>query len=459
MIAKRIPIRTIQYSLTTFLRRSAILCKYCVFLLATACSTTIPRTPITPNDPSPFPSETRTPEQGPVSQTPTNTLTPTLEPPDWLIEEEDFSISVNWNEDEEIPSEQVTLVIPGINLGYTDSSAPPIFDYLTWSGTRGRLFEIKYNDNLDLRFPIILNLSPAANRYFGFGLGDSLNLVEIYWIDIQTRQVFGYDPPCKSITTVGDDALAIGAKWLAYVCDEDQTTWHAFSLEDPSNTISFLLPFDRSFSEGFEPYWLDSDTLILDRRGRTDTRCIVDLMDPYEPEISCQEFDFILGRFSPDGNLIEVRASNETIDALPQDIGVLSFDCFSNSIQCKPAFYVSPFFPISVSIYLEDSSWLPDGSGILYLQIEENIVNSVLDPDTRLWVFDLESETFKLIAGLDPSTRFGYFFDQPSAIWSPEGDYVLLQNALAIYAYDMTDGTLQLLSDEGGTAIGTVILP
>jgi len=456
MEAKRISNHTVPSSLRTHLRWSAFLCKYCALLLATACSALVPRTPASTNNPLPFPSESLSSEPTLVFTPPTDAPTP--EPPDWLIEDESFSISVIWNEDE-IRSEDVTLVIPGIDIGFTDGSNPPNFDYLTWSGTRGRLFEIMYNDNLDLRFPIILNLSPVANRYLGFGLGDSLNLVEIYWIDIRIRQVFGYAPPCKSITTVGDDALAIGSEWFAYVCDEDQTKWHAFSLENPSSTTSFQLPFDKSFSEGFEPYWLDSDTLILDRPGSADTRCIVDLMETSEPRISCQEFDLILGRFSPDGNLMEVRASDDRIDALPQDIGLLSIDCLFKSIQCKPDLYTSPFIPNSVSFYLEDSAWLPDSSGILYLQNEEKHVDSVYDPDTRLWVFDLESATFNLIADLDPHTRFGYFFDYPGAIWSPEGDRVLLQNASAIYAYNLTDGTLQLLSDEGGIAIGTVILP
>lgn len=463
METNRISIRTIQSNIRICLSWSAMPCIFCILVLAAACSSsTAPTTLTLTKIPSPILSATHTPEPSPLSTTPSSALTPTLEPPDWLIEEDSFSISINWTEDE-TPSEQVALVIPGIDLGYNDWEDPPIYDYLTWSGIRGRLFEIEYNRNLDLKFPIIFELSPAANRYVAFGLGDldSLELAETYWIDLQTRQVFGYDPPCKSITGIIDEAMAIGPKWFAYVCDENQTTWHVFSLEDPSYTISFQLPFDRSFSKGFEPYWFDSDTLILDRRGRSETRCIVDLIDPSEPVVSCQEFneDITLGPISPDGKRMEVRVSTDTSNSHPQKIGVIKTACFSSSIGCFPDLYPSPFGPDAGprGVFLEDSAWLPDSSGILYVQLQS--INSAWADKTYLWTFDLNQQKFTQIAYLDDPLVFYQDFNQSTPNWSPDETNVLLQNFTKIYAFDLANATLKKLDDQGGIVIGTVILP
>jgi hypothetical protein len=60
----------------------------------------------------------------------------------------------------------VALVIPGGDLGFSEWDYPPLVDYLTWSGTRGRLFEIEYNGNLDLEFPSILHIPLAAGLTF-----------------------------------------------------------------------------------------------------------------------------------------------------------------------------------------------------------------------------------------------------------------------------------------------------
>ena len=370
-----------------------------------------------------------------------------------------YSIKISWTVNANLPSEEVALVIPGGDLGFSDWSDPPMFDYLTWSGSRERLFKIEYIGNLELEFPTILHISPAANRYFAFALSDSIYLAEIYWIDIQTRNLFGFDPPCQSITTVGEDSIAIGPEWLAYVCDEDQTTWHAFSLADPSITISIHLPFEEEFSKGFEPFWLDSDTLVLDRLRSSDTRCIVDISDVSEPIVSCETFDLTLGRFSTDRNRMEVRVSYDTTDAKPEEIGVLNTACFSTPIRCTPDFFFSPFSPGQGSLFLQDTTWLPDGTGILYLQFEEMTVNTVFDRDTRLWIFDLQQESFSQIADLEPPLLFNHYSNHSDAIWSADGNRVLLQNALSIYAFDLTDGTLLMLNDDGGIAIGTVLLP
>jgi len=462
MVTKRISSHDIQLRLRAPLQDIKFLCKCSVLLLVTACSTSAPRTPTTTLIPSPSPSEINSQEATPTSVTITNVSTPTLEPINGLIEEASFSINISWNENIDLPSEKVALVIPGGDLGFSEWDYPPIFDYLTWSGTRGRLFEIDYNGNLDLEFPSILHLPLAADRYFAFGLGDSLDLAEIYWIDIQTRQVFGYDPPCKSITTVGEDALAIGPEWFAYVCDKDQTTWHLFSLEDPSVTTSLQLPFNNELSKGFRPSWLDADTLILDHRARPINRCVVDLNDPSEPVVSCQEFDpdFTLGRFSSDRTQMDLRVSYNTTNSYPQEIGVIKSDCFSSSIGCFPHLYPSPFGPDAGprGVFLEDSAWLPDSSGILYVQLQS--INSAWADKTYLWTFDLHEEKFAQIAYLDDPLVFYQNYNQSAPIWSPDKTSVLLQNFAKIYAFDLTNTTLKMLDDQGGIAIGgSVILP
>lgn len=461
MEARRTSTHTKLSRLRPFLRWFALPYIFCILVLAAACSSsTAPRTPTITINPPPVLSATHTTEPSPISATPTDTLPPTLEPPDWLIEENSFSINIDWTEDE-IPSEQVTLVVPGGDLGYSKSDYPPIFDYLTWSGTRGRLFEIEYNGNFNLESPAIFYLSPTTDRFIAFTLSDALDLREIYWIDVQTRQVFGYDPPCKSITTIGEDALAIGPEWFAYVCDEDQTTWHLFSLEDPSVTTSLQLPFNNELSKGFRPSWLGADTLILNHRARPINRCVVDLNDPSEPVVSCQEFDpdLTLGRFSSDGTLMELRASYNTTNSHPQEIGVINTDCFASSIGCFPHLYPSPFGPDAGprGVFLEDGAWLPDSNGILYVQLQS--INSAWADKTYLWTFDLHQEKFAQIAYLDDPLVFYQDYNQSAPIWSPDETRVLLQNFSKIYAFDLTDNTLQLLNDDGGIAIGTVVLP
>jgi len=377
------------------------------------------------------------------------------------MKDDSHSVSIIWNEDAELPSGQVALVIPRLDMGFDKVSDPPVFDYLTWTGTRGRLFEIEYDGAQDLQDPAILHIPPAADRYFAFGFSDFTDVKEIYLIDFRTRHLFGYEPQCESLTTLGDDALAIGSEWFAYVCDEDQTTWHLFSLEDPSVTTSLQLPFNNELSKGFRPSWLDADTLILDHRARPRNRCVVDLNDPSEPVVACQAFDpdRTLGRFSPDGTLMELRASYNTSNSHPQEIGVMSTDCFSSSIGCFPHLYPSPFGPDAGprGVFLEDSAWLPDSSGILYVQLQS--INSAWADKTYLWTFDLHEEKFTQIAYLDDPLVFYQNYNQSAPIWSPDKTSVLLQNFAKIYAFDLTNATLKMLDDQGGIAIGSVILP
>ena len=459
--AKMSSIRTIQINLQTWIGKSIALSRYSILLLAVACSTTAPSTrPETP-EPSLYPSETVYPEATPTRIDPTSTPIPTQEPDFGLMKEDSHSVTINWNEDADLPSGQVALVIPRWNLGFDEWSAPPIFEYLTWAGNRGRLFEIEYDGAQDLQDPGILHLPPAADRYFAFGFSDFTDLKEIYWIDFRTRQLFGYETQCESTTTLGDDALAIGPEWFAYECDEDKTTWHLFSLEDPSVTTSLQLPFNNEFSKGFRPSWLDADTLILDHRARPINRCVVDLNDPSEPVVSCQEFneDITLGPISPDGKRMEVRVSTDTSNSHPQKIGVIKTACFSSSIGCFPPLTIESLGADAGprGVFLEDSAWLPDSSGILYVQLQS--IKSAWADNTFLWTFDLNQQKFTQIAYFDIPITFRHINDHSDGIWSSDDTRVLLQNTLEIYSYDMTDGTLQHLSDERGFAIGTVVLP
>lgn len=107
--------------------------------------------------------------------------------------------------------------------------------------------------------------------------------------------------------------------------------------------------------------------------------------------------------------------------------------------------------------FLEDGAWLPDSSGILYVQLQS--INSAWADKTYLWTFDLHQQIFTQIAYLDDPLVFYQDYNQSAPIWSPDETSVLLQNFSKIYAFDLTDATLQLLNDDGGIAIGAVVLP
>ncbi|MCK5054307.1 MAG: hypothetical protein KAR65_08515 [Anaerolineales bacterium] len=370
--------------------------------------------------------------------------------------------SLEWLAEPSHSDESAIMIASGSAPGFGHSDDPPDFDYLTWSGERRPLLGIRYDDSKGSDFnrpPWLLLIPSAETHYFAFAPSEEIEVHDIYWVDILKKELFGYQTVCELMTTHGEDAIAIGSKWLTYVCDEDQTTWHAFSLEDPSITNSFQLPFDEEFSKSFEPFWLDADTLILDRGGKSETRCIVDLSDSSAPVVSCQEFDLYitLGRFSPDGDLMEVRVSIDTTYLNPQEIGVLNTACFSSSIGCFPNLFPSPFGSEAAGVFLEDSAWLPDSSGILYIQLQ-SIISAWAD-NTYLWLFDIHQRKFTQIAYIDEPLEINPYFNHLSAFWSPDGARVLLQNINNIYAFDLNDGTLQLLSDEGGVAIGTIVLP
>jgi hypothetical protein len=206
---------------------------------------------------------------------------------------------------------------------------------------------------------------------------------------------------------------------------------------------------------------LDADTLILNHRARPINRCVVNLNDPSEPVVSCQEFDpdFTLGRFSHDGTLMELIASYNTSNSHPQEIGVINTDCFSSSIGCFPHLYPSPFGPDAGprGVSLEDSAWLTDSSGILYVQLQS--IKSAWADHTYLWTFDLHEEKFTQIAYLDDPLVFYQNYNPSVPIWSPDETNVLLQNFAKIYAFDLANANLKMLDDQGGIAIGTVVLP
>jgi hypothetical protein len=296
-------------------------------------------------------------------------------------------------------------------------------------------------------------------HYFAFTPSEEIEVKDIYWVDLLQKELFGYRTICELIIPGGDYSIAIGPKWITYVCDEDQTTWHLFSLADPSVTASFHLPYEKEISRGFRPYWLDANSLVLDRRGRSETRCIVDLIDPYRPIVTCQEFDpdLTLGRFSHDGNLMEVRVSTDTTYLNPQEIGIIKPACFSSSIGCFPHLYPSPFGSEAGGVFLEDGAWFPDSSGILYIQLQ-SIISAWAD-HTYLWTFDLQKGKFSRIAYLDVPLEFYQVFNLSTPIWSPDETSVLLQNSTGIYTFDLANATLKMLDDQGGIAIGTVILP
>lgn len=50
-------------------------------------------------------------------------------------------------------------------------------------------------------------------------------------------------------------------------------------------------------------------------------------------------------------------------------------------------------------------------------------------------------------------------YNPPVPIWSPDEPSVLLQNFAKIYAFDLANANLKMLDDQGGIAIGTVMLP
>lgn len=416
-----------------------------------------------------IPANTQLALSSPVLTSTSEKLKPSPSPnpteePSRLIPQNDMPFHLEWIADPSLSDEPAILIATGSAPGFGSSDDPPDFDYLSWDGERRPLLRIGYDEKKGNEFtipPWLLLIPSSEPRYFAFTPSEEIEVKDIYWVDLLQKELFGYRSVCELITPGGDYSIAIGPKWITYVCDKDQTTWHLFSLDDPSVTTSLQLPLNNELSKGFRPSWLDADTLILNHRARPINRCVVDLTDPSEPVVSCQEFDpdLTLGRFSSDGTLMELRASYNTTNSHPQEIGVINTDCFASSIGCLPHLYPSPFGPDAGprGVFLEDGAWLPDSSGILYVQLQS--INSAWADKTYLWTFDLNQEIFTQIAYLDDPLVFYQDYNQSAPIWSPDETRVLLQNFSKVYAFDLTDNTLQLLNDDGGIAIGTVVLP
>jgi hypothetical protein len=380
----------------------------------------------------------------------------TKEPPKPITVEENLLLKLEWKSDIDLSPEEAILLAADLDLNFQDSDHKPVFDILTWEGNRVEIFEIQLQENNYLKYPVILDLPIYFAEYFGFALGDSIEVQEIYWIHFARMKLFGFSTTCKNLTSVGEDAIALGDRWGVYVCDEDQSKWHLFKQENPIEAFTFELPVDPEIANGFEPFWVDEDTLALDRGFRH--RCLVSVKDPESPDIACSEFDLILGEFSPDGRYIEVRQAIDTIDSLPQFVGYMEADCIKEPSTCALALYPQPFGLSLGSLYLEEATWIPDGSGILYKLIQEDANTSFIERDTLLWMLNLSDGSFTNLAELDEPLNLLDFYQHAYAIWSPDGKRVILQNVNGIYTFDIRTKSLELLSDEGGKAIGNIRL-
>lgn len=378
-----------------------------------------------------------------------------------LLDPDEYGLAIHWAWSEEPGGTDGILTQEGADQGFTNWLDPPIYRMLTWDGNLSDLFSLTYNESLTLETPAILDIPPAENHMVAFGLSDSIHLQQLYWVDLQQMSFQGYDPGCESMTTAGDDAIAINAKWLAYHCDEDKYIWNLVSVKDPSFafSISAELPLGRQRVSRLMPHWRDADTLILDNKGGSTTRCVINVADPNVPVINCRASELYLGPYSPDGGLIEVREPYRTMEEHPIRMGVLRADCFEHSDQCQASLYPAPFALPPGDDYIEAASWVPDGSAILYLVKHFDRGDNDSIYDTEVWLFDIARHTYEEIATFEPDLYMQPNYFRGSAIWSADGNMLALQNASGIFAFNLATRELKTLTNEKMIAVGSITLP
>jgi hypothetical protein len=363
-----------------------------------------------------------------------------------LIEPEDFSIKYELTPLDQLPSQEFLVLLNAKDTVINEVTFQ--IDYVTWDGIRSSLVRIEY-EGMGIENPALgAEWIPDASNSLLISVYEyySLVLEEFYVFDLANESVWGVRLGC-------DGYVILGPEHVVYRCVESLNTWHFLSIEDPIFVHTVKLPKTLEKVENYFPIWIDGTTITFD--SWNEARCIV-----YMPDwnLECQEYPFWVGDISPDGQRVDVRIG---FYMWPDSISVLTTVCIENyTAACQPI-QSDRMIPLSDDgrAFLIGSAWTPDSKGILYIIHIETYGYNAQAEETEIWLYDVATREFTKLAryiGLYEFRRLRPWKNMP--IWSPDGEYVVLESVGEISLFSVETGELQLLT-EGGKLLGAITLP
>ena len=377
---------------------------------------------------------------------------------------------------------------PGEGLVVWDFKANR-FDYLSWDGQR---------------FPLLTISLPKGEDSYGpapvFGQADKILInpidrAEFYVFDLRSGEAWGYATGCDGRTIITSNRWAVGARYVVFRCPDDEpNVLHAVSLTDPSSPPHRLtVPASVSNPDRYSLLWT-SETDIVFREGPNGSVrgwCSASLG---VSAVECHAPPLWAGSISPDGSSIEVR--NDFAQGVspwsPEQVGMAAAECITQAdIECEPRWYqvqgvVATWDDIQSRdfhrILAYPAAWSPDGENVVFIVRQEPLGGMDLPPPpgNDVWQLDLGSGEFTHLLRL-PQLSETDIIDSPMfrwtdasgqvlpSLWAPDGEHVLIEHSslnyvgaergYPLYSLSIRDGSLSLLTEDGGPVIGPLSVP
>jgi hypothetical protein len=350
------------------------------------------------------------------------------------------------------------------------------FNYLTWDGGTGPLLEVDLPRDVETGTPYF-HVAPVSHQARYVVLSVDPWAIEpwpgwqLYVFDLLAMEAWGYASGCPGDGHPQDEF--VGPEYLTYTCGDERIRF--VSLVSPSTAYARDVP--EELGQRPVPFWLSSGEILLLDRERT-FYC-VGQVEAWHP--ACWTVPFMLGGISPDGEWVEVREGEWWS---PERIGVWPGRCLQDpsAADCEPqwvrvqgviADWPPPFDAGSDTRSIwGPGAWLPDGSGLIVLNAEEQRGGVDSSREVRVgsdpWILHLKDMS------LEPLRRIPYpELNYPSAgdetslpVFAPAGDYLLLEDYVgahkaggALYLVSLTGQPNRVLLERAGQRIGTLSVP
>jgi len=322
-----------------------------------------------------------------------------------------------------------------------------------WEGNREVQVCMDYIGNEDLEHVDIYGdpINEASSRIL-VSVEENYSVQGLYVLELSSGELWSFQPLCNEFT----DSALVG-DYIMWMCSEEYQAWYLIEMDrlEPVSRLSFRV----TGRDGgmFKPVRLLGNDMMWPEFFNHEV-CAFNLV---AQQWVCSEYDYWFGPLSPDGQWVEVRIGD---DYEPMMVGIMGTEClrdremdcyawltlFSNDIPASDSYW-----------YLGESTWLPDGAGILYsVELETDHSNNESD-EREVWVFDIRTQEFERIGRYDLPLRFGsvhYDNVRYTPPWSPDGSSVVVSVGEQYYLLNIETGDLTPLT-EGGVLLGTITLP
>jgi hypothetical protein len=357
---------------------------------------------------------------------------------------------------------------------YKDALDRDQVNFLTWDGLSGPLLRLDPSASHGRVREYSFLLMRESARYLVLSLlmaeqdPSRKPPREFVVIDLLEQQAWGLKVACPSGEEEYSLLESVGWGQVVHRCSDEPEVVRILPVD--SNSEETALPMPMALEWSSFAVWLNENELLILRDLNSAEYCIGEV-DRWKPE--CHSLPFAIVGVSSDGIWVEIRQYSTEPPWHLQKVAMIPAACLAvpEGGACVPE-WVEISLPDGVLIF-PSGAMAPDGSKMLLIAAEEPRGTTPGDRPAQVISLGKETGSLTRLASI-PISRLGWpvfrrmgMTDRPLApIWSPDGEWVILEEGLRatdaagpLYVISAQTGEIRLLQESAGNVLGSLNVP